>query len=73
MAVVGSGYVACELARAFQELGSEVELFVRRDHLLTHFDAMLGKSLMREMRAGGHRHPHGIRAGRVRERLGAKR
>jgi glutathione reductase (NADPH) len=53
VAVVGSGYVACELASAFQELGSEVELFVRRDHLLTHFDAMLGKSLMREMHALG--------------------
>jgi glutathione reductase (NADPH) len=53
VAVVGSGYVACELASAFQELGSDVELFVRRDHLLTHFDAMLGKSLMREMHALG--------------------
>jgi glutathione reductase (NADPH) len=53
VAVVGSGYVACELASAFQELGSEVELFVRKDHLLTHFDAMLGKSLMREMHALG--------------------
>jgi glutathione reductase (NADPH) len=51
--VVGSGYVACELASAFQELGSDVELFVRTDHLLTHMDAMLGKSLMREMRAVG--------------------
>ena len=30
VAVVGSGYVACELAGAFRELGSEVELFVRK-------------------------------------------
>ena len=51
VAVVGSGYVACELAAAFHELGSQVELFIRKDHVLTHFDAMLGKSLMREMRA----------------------
>jgi glutathione reductase (NADPH) len=28
-------------------------LFVRKDHVLTHFDTMLGKSLMREMRAEG--------------------
>jgi glutathione reductase (NADPH) len=49
VAVVGSGYVACELAGAFHELGSAVELFIRKDHLLTSFDAMLGKSLMREM------------------------
>jgi glutathione reductase (NADPH) len=53
VAVVGSGYIACELASAFHELGSEVELFIRKDHLLTHFDVMLGKSLMRETRAQG--------------------
>lgn len=53
VAVVGSGYVACELASAFHELGSQVELFIRKDHLLTHFDLMLGKSLMREMRSEG--------------------
>jgi len=53
VAVVGSGYVACELAAAFQALGSEAELFIRKDHLLTHFDVMLGKSLMREMLADG--------------------
>lgn len=53
VAIVGSGYVACELAGAFHELGSEVELFIRKDHLLTHFDPMLGRSLMREMRALG--------------------
>src|SRR5271170_6290588 len=53
VAVVGSGYIACELAGAFHELGSHVEMFIRRDRLLRHFDAMLGKSLMREMRAQG--------------------
>jgi glutathione reductase (NADPH) len=51
VAVIGSGYVACELASAFQALGSETELFIRKDHLLTHFDVMLGKSLMRDMLA----------------------
>jgi glutathione reductase (NADPH) len=61
VAVVGSGYVACELAGAFHELGSRVELFIRKDHLLTSFDAMLGKSLMREMREQGMTvHPHVI-------------
>jgi glutathione reductase (NADPH) len=53
VAVVGSGYVACELAGAFHELGTEVELFIRKEHLLMSFDAMLGKSLMREMREQG--------------------
>ena len=59
VAVIGSGYIACELAGAFHELGSEVELFIRREHLLTQFDVMLGKSLMREMTGTGIKiHPH---------------
>ena len=59
VAVVGSGYIACELAGAFHELGSEVEMFIRRDHLLTQFDVMLGKSLMREMAGMGMKiHTH---------------
>jgi glutathione reductase (NADPH) len=59
VAIVGSGYVACELAGAFHELGTQVEIFIRKDHLLMSFDAMLGKSLMREMQDQGisiHRH-----------------
>jgi glutathione reductase (NADPH) len=53
VAVVGSGYIACELAASFQELGSEVEQFIRKERLLSNFDVMLGKSLMREVRAQG--------------------
>jgi glutathione reductase (NADPH) len=53
VAVVGSGYIACELAASFQELGSEVHQFIRKDRLLTYFDVMLGKSLMREVRGQG--------------------
>jgi glutathione reductase (NADPH) len=72
VAIVGSGYVACELAGAFHELGSQVELFIRKDHLLMSFDAMLGKSLMREMRAQGMTvHPHVVPA-RVHEQAGLK-
>ncbi len=72
VAIAGSGYIACELAGAFHELGSQVELFIRKDHLLTHFDAMLGKSLMREMRAEGIViHPHLVPAA-VSEQAGLK-
>jgi len=53
VAIVGSGYVACELAGAFHELGAQVEIFIRKERLLMSFDAMLGKSLMREMRDQG--------------------
>jgi glutathione reductase (NADPH) len=76
VAIVGSGYVACELAGAFHELGSAVELFIRKDHLLTCFDAMLGKSLMREMRDQGidiHQHvvPAAVRGESPRKTLAA--
>jgi glutathione reductase (NADPH) len=72
VAVVGSGYVACELAGVFRELGSEVQLFIRKDHLLTSFDVMLGKSLMREMREQGITiHDHMVPAG-AREVSGRK-
>jgi glutathione reductase (NADPH) len=67
VAVVGSGYIACELAGAFHELGCEVDLFIRKDHLLTAFDAMLGKSLMREMQAQGVRIHSRIVPAEVRE------
>jgi glutathione reductase (NADPH) len=72
VAIVGSGYVACELAGAFHELGSEVEWFIRKDHVLTSFDAMLGKSLMRETRDQGMTiHQHVVPAS-VDERAGRK-
>jgi glutathione reductase (NADPH) len=72
VAIVGSGYIACELAGAFHELGTEVELFIRKDHLLMSFDAMLGKSLMREMREQRMTvHPHVVPAS-VREESGLK-
>ncbi|MEA3150598.1 MAG: glutathione reductase [Gammaproteobacteria bacterium] len=72
VAIIGSGYIATELAGAFHELGSEVELFIRKDHLLTHFDVMLGKSLMRETRAQGMTiHEHVVPAA-VKEEAGLK-
>jgi glutathione reductase (NADPH) len=72
VAVVGSGYIGCELATSFHELGSEVELFIRRDCLLTHFDVMLGKSLMREMRASGLVIHEQVEPAAVREASGKK-
>jgi glutathione reductase (NADPH) len=72
VAIIGSGYIATELAGAFHELGSQVEVFIRKDHLLTHFDVMLGKSLMRETRAQGMTiHEHVVPAA-VKEEAGLK-
>jgi glutathione reductase (NADPH) len=72
VAIVGSGYVACELAGAFHELGTQVEMLIRKDRLLTGFDVMLGQSLMREMNEQGIAvHPHVVPA-EVREQSGVK-
>jgi glutathione reductase (NADPH) len=48
-AVVGSGYIAVEIAGLLNALGSDVTLLLRREHLLRPFDAMLRESLMEEM------------------------
>ncbi|MBP8298588.1 MAG: FAD-dependent oxidoreductase, partial [Burkholderiales bacterium] len=53
VAVVGSGYIAVELAGMFAALGSAVTVVVRHDRVLRHFDAMLSHGLMTEMRADG--------------------
>ena len=53
VAVVGSGYIAVELAGVLRALGSEVTMCVRHDAVLRHFDALLGEKLMAAMRASG--------------------
>ncbi len=53
VAVVGSGYIAVELATTFAALGSRVSLFMRYDRPLRRFDTMLATALMREMKADG--------------------
>lgn len=53
VAVVGSGYIAVELAGVFASLGSQVHQFVRQEGVLRQFDSMLGAALAREMAAEG--------------------
>jgi len=53
VAVVGSGYIAVELAGVLHSLGSEVTQFLRFDRVLRDFDAMLGDTLVAAMRASG--------------------
>jgi glutathione reductase (NADPH) len=53
IAVVGSGYIAVELAGVFAALGSEVTMVLRRDRLLRHFEAMLGDGLRKIMAGDG--------------------
>ncbi len=53
VAIVGSGYIAVEIAGVLNALGSEVTLFLRKQHLLREFDAMLREGLMEEMLNAG--------------------
>jgi glutathione reductase (NADPH) len=44
VAIVGSGYIAVELAGILQALGSQVTLVIRGETVMRNFDAMLGAS-----------------------------
>ena len=51
--VVGSGYVAVELAGVFSGLGSDTQVVVRKHGVVRDFDAMLGNELIQAMRDSG--------------------
>ncbi len=53
VAVVGSGYIAVELAGMLHSLGAEVTVLTRHDGVLRRFDSLLRETLMDEMRASG--------------------
>jgi len=53
VAVVGAGYIAVELACMLNALGSEVCLYLRKEHLLRRFDSMLREALIETMRDDG--------------------
>lgn len=49
VAIVGSGYIAVELAGVLNTLGSDVTMFLRKQHVLRSFDAMLRETLLEQM------------------------
>lgn len=53
IAVIGSGYIAVELAGMLNSLGSEVTMLLRRQHFLGRFDVMIRESLMEAMQDDG--------------------
>ena len=53
VAVVGSGYVAVELAGMLRALGAGVTLFARFDSVLRGFDEMLQRSVIETMESDG--------------------
>ena len=55
VAIVGSGYIAVELAGIFKALGSDVTLLVRGERILRLFDSLLGETLLGNLREDGVR------------------
>ncbi len=53
VAIVGSGYIAVELAGVLNSLGSNVFMFLRKNELLRSFDTILKDTLYPEMVAQG--------------------
>lgn len=55
VAVVGAGYIACELAGVLHALGSETHQFVRKESPLRSFDPLLIETYVRILEEQGHR------------------
>jgi glutathione reductase (NADPH) len=53
VAVVGAGYIAVEVAGVLNALGCDVSLYLRKQHFLRQFDAMLREGLMEQMLEDG--------------------
>lgn len=53
VAIAGSGYIAVELAGVLNALGTEVNLYLRKDHVLGEFDDMLGTTLLAVLSGSG--------------------
>lgn len=49
-AIIGSGYIAIELAGVLNSLGSNVKLFIRKNQPLRNLDSFLGQTLIEHMR-----------------------
>ncbi len=49
VAIIGSGYIAVELAGVLNSLGSSVCMYLRKKHVLRSFDAVLRETLLEEM------------------------
>ncbi len=52
-AVIGSGYIAVELAGVLNALGSKVELFIRKNLPVRRFESFISETLLEQMQADG--------------------
>lgn len=53
VALVGSGYIACELSSQLQALGVQTSLIFRKKSILSSFPSFLGETLKSEMASSG--------------------
>ena len=53
VAIVGSGYIAVELAGVLNSLGTEVTMYLRKEHVLGEFDSLLKNTLFEELKRSG--------------------
>ena len=63
VAILGAGYICCELAGVLHTLGVQTDLFVRRERPLRGFDSYIVESLVQEMKNTGlNLHTHKVPA-----------
>ncbi|MEW8084095.1 MAG: glutathione-disulfide reductase [Candidatus Thiodiazotropha endolucinida] len=72
VAVVGSGYIAVEIAGLLNAMGADVTMLLRGEQLLRPFDAMLRECLMEEMISAGINIVTSSRIGEVRKAANGK-
>lgn len=61
VAVVGAGYIACEIAGVLHSLGSEVHQFIRKETPLRSFDPLIINTLVEVIKQEGQQlHPYSI-------------
>jgi len=53
VAIIGSGYIAVEIAGVLNSLGADVCMYLRKEHLLRTFDSMLRETLLESMLDAG--------------------
>ncbi len=53
VAIVGSGYIAVELAGVLNSLGTNVTLYLRKSHVLGEFDSLIKTTLFEELQKSG--------------------
>jgi pyruvate/2-oxoglutarate dehydrogenase complex dihydrolipoamide dehydrogenase (E3) component len=72
LAVIGGGPIGCELAQAFQRLGSQVTLLHKNDHLLDKEDPDAAEIVQRSLLQDGVSLALGATLGRVEEEAAGK-